>query len=323
MAELCPRGTGGSPIDAVAKERITITTENPSMPFEYDVIIPTLNAAKFIEPLLRALAGQTLPPGEILVVDSSSDDDTVSRAKRFPGVRVLSVDRRDFDHGGTRDMAIKSCDSPFVVLMTQDALPSESETMAVLLKPFEDPAVAAVCARQVARPESSARERAVREYRYPPTSATWTREDVPELGMRAYLLSDVCAAYRREAYLAVGGFERPLSTNEDMLIASDLLKAGYRLAYCSEARVWHSHDYTLRQEYRRNRLIGGFLAQYGDRFQSGALGEGVHLALKVTGALWKGRAWGEIVPFWLNCAARLLGNRAGRRAMKRRGLSDG
>ena len=41
------------------------------------VIIPTLNAEKYIGELLESLLCQSIP-AEIIVVDSSSDDDTVS-----------------------------------------------------------------------------------------------------------------------------------------------------------------------------------------------------------------------------------------------------
>lgn len=256
------------------------------------------------------------------MVDSASDDGTVRLARTFPGVRIILVDRRDFDHGGTRDMAIRACDAPFVVLMTQDALPTDEGCMAALLEPMADETVAAVCARQIARPEAGAAERAVRAFRYADTSATWSKADVPAMGVRAYLLSDVCAAYRRDAYLAVGGFEHPITTDEDMLIAADFLDAGWRLAYRADARVWHSHSFTLRQEYRRNKLIGAFLAQYGHRFESGELGEGVQLVVSVTKTLMRTGAWGEVFRFWMNCGARFLGSRAGKRA-GRRGLKDG
>ena len=87
------------------------------------------------------------------------------------------------------------------------------------------------------------------------------------LGIRSFLLSDSCAAYRRSAYESVGGFTHPIETNEDMLIAADFLRAGYALVYQAEARVLHAHNYSLLQEYRRNRKIGAFLVRYSERFQ--------------------------------------------------------
>lgn len=289
--------------------------------FRYTAILPTRNAAEQIDRQIESLRGQTLPPERILVVDSCSSDDTVRRAQSHAGVECVVLGPGAFDHGGTRDMAVRRCDTPFAVLMTQDALPMDANCMAALLSPMADARVAAVCARQVARPEATHRERAIRAFRYPEESRTWDRADVRELGIRAYLLSDVCAAYRCEAYRAVGGFAHPIATNEDMLIAADFLDAGYRLAYRADARVWHSHSFTLAQEYRRNRLIGGFLARYAQRFESGEMGEGMRLVREVTSALVKGGHWGELIPFYASCAAKLLGSRAGRRAARRR--SDG
>lgn len=284
---------------------------------KYTVIIPTLNAANVIGPLIAALRAQTLPPEAILVVDSQSDDDTARRAGQCGGVRVVGIDRSAFDHGGTRDMAIRACDTPFIVLMTQDALPVDENCMAALLMPFEDAGVAAVCARQVAYPEASERERLVRAFRYPDESRTWSAADIPRLGIRAYLLSDVCAAYRRAAYEAVGGFAHPIETNEDMLIAADFLRAGWKLGYRAEARVWHSHDFTLRQEYTRNRKVGAFLTRYADRFpDSGALGEGLRMVKAVSAQLLKRGRIIEWLAFGFNCLSRMLGNRAGRRQEK-------
>ena len=74
----------------------------------YALIIPTLNAAADIGRLLSAVLAQTLPPSEILIVDSSSEDETVSIASRVPGVRCIVIPRAEFDHGGTRDAALRS-----------------------------------------------------------------------------------------------------------------------------------------------------------------------------------------------------------------------
>ena len=86
----------------------------------YTVIIPTLNAADQIGPLIGALRRQSLPPEEILIVDSRSDDDTVRRAGQIGGARVIEIGRDDFDHGGTRDMAIRACGTPLVFKMVAD-----------------------------------------------------------------------------------------------------------------------------------------------------------------------------------------------------------
>ena len=285
----------------------------------YTVIIPTLNAARTLGRQLEVVLGQRLAPGEVIVVDSQSVDGTAELAASVPGVRVIPVKREAFDHGGTRDMAIRASATPYVVLLTQDALPVDADWARALLAPFEDEKVAAVCGRQIARSDARAYEKVVRAFRYADQSRVWDRENLPELGVRGYLLSDVCAAYRRKAYDAVGGFEHPLTTNEDMLIAADLLNAGWRLAYSAQAAVWHSHNHTLRQEYVRNRRIGAFLETYGDRFAGpGETDEGIRLVRQVSRTLMRQGKPGELLCFWLNCGARLLGNRVGKRRARRK-----
>lgn len=288
----------------------------------YTVIIPTLNAAETLRRQLEVVLGQGMAPEEVIVVDSQSVDGTADLAAAVPGVRVIPVKREAFDHGGTRDMAVRASATPYVVMLTQDALPVDANWAQTLLTPFEDERVAAVCGRQIARSDARAYEKAVRAFRYADKSRTWDREDLPELGIRGFLLSDACAAYRREAYDAVGGFEHPLMTNEDMLIAADLLNAGWRLAYSAEAAVWHSHNHTLKQEYIRNRLIGAFLETYGGRFaNAGETWEGLRLVLEVSRTLARQGKPGELFAFWLSCGARLLGNRAGKRHARRKTIA--
>ncbi|MCI7736947.1 MAG: glycosyltransferase [Clostridiales bacterium] len=277
------------------------------------LIIPTCNGAAGIARLLAAIQAQTVPPQEILVIDSASEDGTAQLAASVQGVRVCSIERGEFDHGGTRDRALREARGDVVLFMTQDALPVNDRLVEQLLAPFADPRVAAVGARQIARPDARPFERAVRAHSYPAKSRVVTAADIPSLGVRAFLISNVCAAYRREAALAVGGFDRPVLTNEDMLMAEKLLHAGHALAYCGEAAVLHSHRLSLRAQFRRNLLIGRTMKRYEARFEHvRELGEGVALFQDVALQLLGEGQIGECCCFMADCAVRLLGNRAGR-----------
>ena len=277
------------------------------------LIIPTCNGAAYIAQLLCRMRAQSVPPDEILVVDSASEDGTAQIAASTPGVRVRSIERRAFDHGGTRDMALREARGDVVLFMTQDALPVDDRLIERLLAPFADARVAAVGARQIAKPDARPFERAVRAHSYPAESRVWTAADIPSLGVRAFLISNVCAAYRREAVLAVGGFDRPVLTNEDMLMAEKLLHAGHALAYCGEAAVLHSHRLSLRAQFRRNLLIGRTMKRYEARFEyAQELGEGAALFGDVSRQLLGEGQVGECCCFAADCAVRLLGNRVGR-----------
>lgn len=163
-----------------------------------------------------------------------------------------------------------------------------------------------------ARPDARPAERLVREFNYPEQSHIRDASDIERLGIKAFFASDVCAAYRRSAYLAVGGFEHPIDTNEDMLIAAAFLHAGYKIAYEASAEVVHSHNFTLKQQYKRNYLMGKEIQKHAASLGGAKVaGEGMALVKYVIQGLAKGCHFCEIIRFCFDCAARLLGNRAG------------
>jgi rhamnosyltransferase len=301
----------GSPVSAVNNQGQLFVS----------VVIPTLNAGDGIVRLLDALQEQRRAPDEILVVDSSSDDGTGEKVARHHGVELLTISREEFNHGATRDQALRRTHGDFILFLTQDAMPEDDHYIESMLHAFNDPAVAMVSGRQIARDDARPFERLVREYNYPAESYTRSREDIPRMGIKAYFGSDVCSAYRRSVYLQVGGFER-VSTNEDMFIAAAFLHHGWKIAYCAEARVKHSHNLTWRQQYRRNFALGREIQLHQGLLGNVPLvGEGKSLVKHVVEGLIVGNHYWEIAAFGMDCVARLYGNvrgtQAGRRESKR------
>ena len=281
------------------------------------VIIPTRNAASELAVLLSMLHRQTRLPDEILVVDSESNDNTLEIARKFPLVRVLEIKLAEFDHGGTRDFALRASSGDLVLFFTQDAIPCDERYIEAIVQAVTQEGVACACARQIARADAPLYEKFTREYNYPETSFVRDQSDIPKLGIKAYFLSDACSAYRRDAYLAVGGFDHPILTNEDMLIAARFLLAGYKIAYCAESAVFHSHHYSLRQEYERNYKIGFVLEKYQDRFSSArAESEGFRYVRQILKRLMQTRAFQESFRFSFLCAAKVFGSRKGRSAAR-------
>ena len=121
-------------------------------------------------------------------------------------------------------------------------------------------------------------EQYTRLFNYPTQSCKKTKEDLPALGIKTWFCSDVCAAYKRAAYDQAGGFAKHAIFNEDMLIASKLIEMGYSISYVAEARVIHSHNYTLSEQFKRNFDLGVSHAQNREVFSSvPAMGEGIRL----------------------------------------------
>ena len=278
------------------------------------VIIPTLNAEKELPALLEALGRQTVQPEEILVIDSESADRTAEIARSFDRVRFMTVRRKDFDHGRTRDEALRQSAGDVVVFLTQDAVPADEQCLANLIRPLREDGVAVSAGRQLPRADATPMERLVRSFNYPETSHIRSEADVQKMGIKTFFCSDVCAAYNRKIYEELGGFVYPLKTNEDMFFAAQAIRGGYRVAYAAEARVLHSHNFSLKEQYERNRIQGYEIERHrpllGNVSQAS---EGFRLARFVScGLLKRGRVL-SFARFGLDCFARLFGSRAGRR----------
>ena len=109
----------------------------PDLAARVSIIIPTLNAARHLPELLPKLKSQTLPPLEIILVDSSSADDTRGIAARH-GCRVEVIERSAFNHGGTRNRGASLTSGDILVCMTQDVLPADDTFLEELTRPVRE-----------------------------------------------------------------------------------------------------------------------------------------------------------------------------------------
>lgn len=214
------------------------------------VIVPTLNPGpERFRALVGALRAQVGVQVELVVVDSSSDDGTQDLLDLADV--VLRIERADFDHGGTRNLAARSASGDLLAFMTQDALPADEHMLARLVAPIVRGEAAAAYARQVAPASAPLLERIARELNYPATSELRSLEDLPRLGIRTFLLSNVSSVVSREAFDTAGGFPEPALFNEDLYLSAHLLEAGGRIAYVAGAVVEHGHAYTPIALFRR------------------------------------------------------------------------
>ena len=279
----------------------------------FSVVIPTLNAAQELPVLLNAIDQQSVAPAEIIVVDSSSDDNTEQIALCDHRVTLLNIARGEFNHGTTRDFALRQTTGEFVCFLTQDAVPFDNEYFEKLLKPLlMDPSVGLSSGRQVPKDDARKFERLVRAFNYPDRSSVKTMADLSDLGIKTFFASDVCSAYRRSAYLECGGFSA-VNTNEDMLMAAKLIRNGWGVAYEATAQVLHSHNLSPAEQFKRNYEVGRFLKSHKDDLMGvGEIGEGAALVKSVMARLVSDREYSEAAAFIVDCVARLLGNKFGK-----------
>lgn len=225
------------------------------------VIIPTFNAEKFIERLIVSLNSQTVYC-EIIIVDSSSTDNTVDISKGL-GAKVVIIKKEDFNHGRARNLGVSHGEGDIFVFMTQDAIPFDEHAIKKLIEPLKSNAteaqennIAAAYGRQIPYENAKITEKFARYYNYPETPQIKTIDDVKSLGIKAYFFSNVFSSVRRDVLEAVGGFPEDLYMFEDMLFAAKIMQRGYKIAYAPDARVIHSHDLSLLEQFKRYFLAG-------------------------------------------------------------------
>ena len=169
-------------------------------------------------------------------------------------------------------------------------------------------------ARQLPGKGSSEAERYTRQFNYPEQSRVKTKEDLSELGIKTFFCSNVCAAYRRDVFDSLGGFVNRAIFNEDMLYAAKAVEAGYGIAYVSQAMVYHSHNYTYRQQFRRNFDLGVSQADHPEVFAAyPSESEGIRLVKSTVAHLKKKGMWNKIPSVIIQSGFKYMGYLMGKR----------
>jgi rhamnosyltransferase len=277
------------------------------------VVIPTLNPnSEFLELICR-LQHQSVSVTEIVIIDSGSDQDKLPLSTNNQ-IRVHTILRSNFDHGGTRNMGASLVKAGILVFMTQDAIPKDETLIERLTAPIREGKASASFARQIAKPDANPVEVATRDFNYPAVSSIKSLADRERLGVKAFFFSNVCSAVSARAFLEVDGFPERTIMNEDMILAARLLEAGHSIAYVGNAEVLHSHNYSWIQQFRRNFDIGTFFAMNPKTFGDIKIGgEGLRLVRHQLAVVIQRRAWLWIAWIPWEATAKLLGFQMGKR----------
>lgn len=186
------------------------------------------------------------PP--IVVVDNGSTDGTVAALRRrFPAVEVVRVPQNI--GAAARNLGVRRCARPYIALCDDDTWwePGSLRRAADFLDAH--PAVALVCGRVLVGERGRPDE----------TCLLMARSPLPRPpGLVAPAILGFLAGaslVRREAFLAAGGFNPRLALGgEEALLALDLARAGWTLAYVNDA-VIHHHPSSRRDAAARRWVI--------------------------------------------------------------------
>jgi glycosyltransferase involved in cell wall biosynthesis len=212
------------------------------------VIVPVFNGAKTLDACLDALSAQRKPmvgadSYEVIVVDDGSVDGSAEIAAQH-GVTVICQ-----DHAGVavaRNQGAQQARGQLLLFTDADCepLPDWVEQM---MAPFADADVIGVKGAYRTRQRSLVSRFAQAEY----------EEKYARLRKRGQIdfIDTYAAAYRRDVFLAEGGFNPEFLRNQDQEFSFRLARSGHKLVFAPQAVVYHQHPTTVwRYAWRKVRV---------------------------------------------------------------------
>lgn len=279
--------------------------------YKIDLICPLYKAENYIENLHKSLNNQTgsfdLNIKYVLTKSlNDKSEDILNKIK----ANYIAIEAKDFSHSLTREKEALNSNGNVIVFITQDIVIKDKFWLKNLTKPIINGECEASFSRQICDNQSI--ERYTRINNYPKESRVVSKDDIKILGIMTFFFSDAASAVSTKIYKKLNGYDgKNLLTNEDMYFAHKLINSGYRIKYCSDAEVIHSHDYKFGELFRRYFDQGVFLKQNPYLTEYGANSSAFKLLKLVVRESLKElnfKAFFNIIP---NFAARFLGNKFG------------
>ena len=224
------------------------------------ICIPTKNGGKQLDRVLEAVFNQkTDLEYEVVCVDSGSVDDTLEIIQKYPRVKLVQIQPSEFGHGRTRNLAASHGTGEFIYFITQDALPASDEWLDQMI-------------RAIRKDDKCALGFGI-HYPYPGCNLLDARDITMHFngfGMENtyYWLDDRQRYAREEGYRHLLAFSsdnnacvrrsvfekypyEDVEFAEDQIWTKKMMEMGYHNVYCPYAPVYHSHNFPLREYFRR------------------------------------------------------------------------
>ena len=267
---------------------------------------------------LRMILKQSIMVSQIIIINTDenkfylnlSEDNKLYLKKLIENETIIvkHIKRDDFDHGKTRNYAASLSTTDYILFMTDDAVPYDDKLVYYLLLPFDDNKVAISTARQMAKDNTKFTEKLIRQFNYPDTSYARDIDSEEKYGIKNYFVSNVCTMYDKRIFDALSGFQENIPLNEDMLYAYKIIHHNYKIYYNNKAIVYHSHNYSYIEQFKRNYLIAKSQKLNKDVFKSlSSEKAGKKLVFYVITKCIKEKKLLSLIDFIIECIFRYLG----------------
>jgi len=212
------------------------------------VVIVNYNAGALLDRCLEAVARQQLHPARVIVVDNASSDGSPREiGARYPWVELIALTRNEGFAAANNRAAEAAGDCEWLALLNPDAFP-EPGWLDALWRAARAGDAASYGSRMLRAGDPDQLDGTGDVYHV--SGLGWRRDHGTPASVQrdAGEIFSPCAAaalYRRDAFLAVGGFdERFFCYFEDIDLGFRLQLAGYRSRYVPGAVVAHQGSAT-------------------------------------------------------------------------------
>ena len=242
------------------------------------VVVCAYNAADTLEDCLSSLDALTYPDFEVILINDGSRDRTSAIGRGHARVRVI-----DIPNGGlsaARNAGLAEATGEIVAYTDADTR-VDRDWLTYLVQPFLTSDVVGSGGPNVVPPDDPPMAQCIARAPGGPTHVLMDdriAEHVPGCNM----------AFRREALLAIGGFNPIyLRAGDDVDVCWRLQARGGKIGFASSALVWHHHRATVKAYWRQQVGYGEgetwLMAHHPEKFLDGRM-------------LWRGRIYSPL-PF--------------------------
>lgn len=221
------------------------------------VVIPVFNAEETIGKCLGSLYAQSVKPLEIIVVDNNSTDNTKDLVLQISDnqkeIPVCCLDENRQGPSYARNCGANRAGGDIIAFIDADCI-AESSWLARLSESFESPDTGAVAGSII----GFDKETTIGKFH-----ATFTMKDLPESQMfhEFNLVSGgfptANFSIRKYLFNSIGGFDEAFPFfAEDYELCARIYKAGLRIYYNKEVKVFHQHRQNLISTWRQSYGFG-------------------------------------------------------------------
>lgn len=235
------------------------------------IIIPTYNGGELFKSVLDKVLSQQLKDNklyEVICIDSQSSDGTyefmLEKAVDNSCLKVYQIDKKNFQHGRTRNLGAEYAQGKYIAFITQDAMPFDENWLQELINPFNlDEEIVGVYSKHLPYEDCDIFEKELLNQFFISfgldTTIYFIEDQEKYDSDEAYrsklcFYSDNASAMRKSIWNEIPYPE--VDFGEDQKWARLIIEKGYKKAYAPKSVIYHSHSYNFKQFYARYKEEG-------------------------------------------------------------------